>query len=376
MKILPNPVRKVNAHVLGLDIHKVMIAWVLFDRRGAAVRGGQIPATREALAGLVEEAVGRKQAHAAFEASGCSLWAFDLLVARLGGREFVHVAHAKRVRAIANSQHKTDHNDAWWLGYLTYEGRLPEVYVPTGDVRELRTATRHRAAVVQERTRTIKRMRAHVRQVGLGRDLRLGALATEMGRAEMARLAEEVGGMTGVAIREDLEALEGLDTRIAAWEERIEAISVRLPDVGAIRRTIPGMGKILAATVVAETGPIQRFHSPKALARHAGLTPCERTSGGRQRLGAITKEGSRSLRWALCHAVMCALRCRQGPGLHLAHWVRGTQQRLGSKKKGQVAGARKMAEAIWRLRMMGEVFDFRKPFGPLPQSLRAEGRLG
>lgn len=65
-----------------------------------------------------------------------------------------------------------------------------------------------------------------------------------------------------------------------------------------------------------------------------------------------------------------------GPGLHLAHWVDRCQRRLGSKKKGQVAGARKLAEAIWRLRTMGEVFDFRKPFGPLPLSVLTQGSVG
>ena len=136
---------KVNAWSLGLDNHKEIVAWVLFDSEGTAVGHGEIHATRKALLALVDAEVGDKWAHAAFEASGCCMWAFDLLVDRQGARERIHVAHAKSVRAIANSRHKTDHNDAWWLGYLTYEGRLPEVFVPTGLVRDLRLATRHRA---------------------------------------------------------------------------------------------------------------------------------------------------------------------------------------------------------------------------------------
>jgi len=376
MKILPNPVRKVNPHVMGLDIHKRMTAWVLFDRKGVAAAHGEIPSSPEALLALFSEQVGRKKAHVAFEASGCSLWAFDLMVERLGARERVHVAHAKNVRAIANSQHKTDHNDAWWLGYLTYEGRLPEVYVPTGLVRELRVATRHRRAVVQERTRAIKRVRAQLRQTGLGRTLPQGALSTKTGRAAVILSAESLGGMRQASIEEDLSLIEAHDARVAVWEGRIEEMVDDMPDVLAIREAIPGMGTILAATVVAETGPVVRFRSPKALARYAGLTPAERTSGGKQRLGAITKEGSAQLRWALCQAVICAKRCRSGPGLHLAHWVDRCQRRLGSKKKGQVAGARKLAEAIWRLRTMGEVFDFRKPFGPLPLSVLTQGSVG
>ena len=105
MKTLPNPVRKVNAHVLGLDVHKRIIVWVLLDRQGQVRANGKITAEHEELEQLVREHVGRKKAHAAFEASGCSMWLFDLLCKLLKGSEHVHVAHARSIRAIANSQH-------------------------------------------------------------------------------------------------------------------------------------------------------------------------------------------------------------------------------------------------------------------------------
>lgn len=94
----------------------------------------------------------------------------------------------------------------------------------------------------------------------------------------------------------------------------MEELSAGLPAVQALQACIPGVGPVLSATIVAETGPIERIHSPKALARYAGLTPSERSSGGQQRNGAITKEGSAQLRWALVQAEMGARRCRKGPG--------------------------------------------------------------
>ena len=72
----------------------------------------------------------------ALEASGCFLWAFDLLVERLGC-ERVHVAAPSKVRAIADSQEKNDANDAWWLAWLMREEWLPEAFVAEGDLREL-----------------------------------------------------------------------------------------------------------------------------------------------------------------------------------------------------------------------------------------------
>jgi transposase len=366
VKSLPNPVRKVNAHVLGLDVHKMMIAWVLLDRKGAAKASGEIPADPVALAALVREQIGRKKAHAAFEASGCSLWVFDQLVTLLKGAEFVHVAHAKDVRAIANSKHKNDHNDAWWLAYLTYEGRLPEVWLPTGKIRDLRLVTRERMACVQERTRMMKRIRAHLRQAGVGRTLRPAGLSHRNGRALTRQWAAELGGQLQLAIEHGLARIEALDLEVGFWEERIAELAEALPEVGHLSKEMPGIGLILAATVVAESGSFSRFPHPKAYARCTGLTPAERSSAGHQHYGSITKEGSPALRWALVQAVMGCLRCKNGPGVNVGHWVRGMQKKLGSKKKGQVAGARKLAEAIWRLFALGECFDLRKPFGPLP----------
>jgi len=372
MKNLPNPVRKVNAHVLGLDVHKRIIVWVLMDRRGRVRANGKITAEREDLKELVRTHIGRKKTHAAFEASGCSTWVFDLLCKLLKGAQYVHVAHARSIRAIANSQHKNDHNDARWLAYLACEGRLPEVYIPTGFVRELRVATRERMALVQERTRTMKLIRAHLRQTGKGRTLRAGYIRTVKSRLALFQFAEEMEGGREIAVKQALAHIDAINLQVAVWEQRMKELSAELPAVQTLKSCIPGVGPVLAATIVAETGPIERFHSPKALARYAGLTPSERSSGGHQRNGSITKEGSALLRWALGQAVMRARRCRRGPGLYLSHWVSCKRERLGCKKKALVAGARKLAEAIWRLFTLGECFSFRKPFGPLPAELLAK----
>ena len=170
-----------------------------------------------------------------------------------------------------------------------------------------------------------------------------------------------------MAIERGLARIEALDLEVAFWEERIEEIAEHLPAVGTLKNEMPGIGLILAATIVAESGPIRRFAHPRAYANYSGLTPGERSSAGNPRNMGITKEGSPALRWALVQAVMGCMRCKNGPGVNVGHWVRGMQKKLGSKKKGQVAGARKLAESIWRLFALGECFDLRKPFGPLPE---------
>ena len=359
-------VNKVNAYVLGLDVHKQVIAWCLLDRRGRRAGQGEVESTPEALADLVRREIGRKKAHVAFEASTCSIWVFDLLVELFRGGDRVHVAHAKKIRAIANSTRKNDAHDAWWLAYLTYEGRLPEVHLPTGLHRQLRTISRHRVFCVQRRTQLAQVIHAHFRQAGLA--LPTHALARARSLGPLREHTRELPDYLQPIVAELVEELATATAQIDRWEEAMAEVASRLEEVAEIKRWIPGAGNVLAATIVGEIGDISRFKHPKALSAYAGLVPSERSSGGNTRHGAITKEGSAVLRWALVQAAVGTLRLKRGKGRCVGNWIRAQQRRLGSKKKGHVAGARKLAEAIWRLFALGEVFDIERPFGSAPQA--------
>lgn len=84
MKKLTSPVRKVNAQVIGLDVHKRLIAYCILDRGGREIASGKIGGRPDALERFLAEYVGRRKSHLAFESSGHSLWVYDLLVARYG----------------------------------------------------------------------------------------------------------------------------------------------------------------------------------------------------------------------------------------------------------------------------------------------------
>ena len=360
MKKLTGRVRKVNAEVIGLDVHKLWIWYSVVDRRGEEIDAGRIPADPASLGVWLQERIGRKRSHVAFEASGYSLWVHDLCVERYG-KERVHVAQSRRIRAIANSQEKNDANDAFWLGYLTHEGRLPEAYVPPGSYRELRIACRERIERVRRRTRLFVRVRAHLAQ--LGERLPAASLRSERGRDRVREIAESIGGTRGAALDECLEEIAAQDQAIARWDSRIVELAGPLPEVQALEEHIPGVGSVLAATIVGESGPIERFQTAKAYARYTGLTPADRSSGGRTVHGAICREGSPYLRWALTQAASACLRARRGDGLAAGEWIRAKQKRMGHKSKARCAAARKLAESIWRLFRYGECFDAARCFG-------------
>jgi len=360
MKKLTRPVQKVNAPVLGLDVHQNLIAYCLLDRAGDEVESGSVGGSPQDLDELLAQLVFDRRMHVSFEACGGILWIFDALVARVG-RQRVHVAQPRRIRAIANSQTKNDANDAWWLAYLTHEGRLPESFIPTGELRELRIATRERIATVRARTKVQVRLRGHLRQMGVR--LPTVKITAKKGWAVLQELSAETPGTLGLVLRTLLQRFEDLEAVVAAWDEEIERLADGLPAVRTLREHVPGVGIALAATIASESGPLERFRSPKAFSRYTGLTPSDRSTSGRQIHGGITREGNANLRWALTQAAMGCLRARRGAPMAAGNWIRAKEKRMGSKAKSRVAGARKLAEQIWRLFHLGECFDAQRPFG-------------
>jgi transposase len=261
----------------------------------------------------------------------------------------------------ANSKKKNDSNDAWWLAYLTSEGRLPSAYVPQDEVLELRIATRERTTAVRCRTKVINRLKAHLAQ--MGEIVPSASVRTKKARLFLAETAVATKGARGRALRRCLAELDYQNAVIDEWDEVIAAISVDLPDVQRIADEIPGVGTVLASTVVAEAGDIRRFHSAKAFGCATGLTPSDKSTSGRTIHGCISREGSPHLRWALTQAAMGCLRARSGAGLAVGNWIRTKEKRMGIKAKARAAAARKLAEAIWRLFHHGECFDAARPFG-------------
>jgi transposase len=115
-----------------------------------------------------------------------------------------------------------------------------------------------------------------------------------------------------------------------------------------------GCAKVLAFTIAAEIGGIERFSSPERLAGYTGLCPRVNQSGGKDRRGPLTKHGPTYPRWALLEATMHALR-------HPAYSERHqrTRRRLGKQRGAKVAQvdiARRLAQAIWRMLSRNQEF--------------------
>jgi transposase len=146
-----------------------------------------------------------------------------------------------------------------------------------------------------------------------------------------------------VAIREETVAIE---KRIHAWHRSSEE-SRRLGE-------IPGVGPIVATALVAEVGDWKTFSSGRSLAAWIGLVPRQHSTGGKERLGRISKQGNRHLRWLLVTGAMAVIRYARQHGTKRPWLIRLMERR--PIKVAAVALANKIARMAWAMMVRGERF--------------------
>jgi transposase len=135
-----------------------------------------------------------------------------------------------------------------------------------------------------------------------------------------------------------------IDKRIHAWHRCCEE-SRRLEE-------IPGIGPIVATALVAEIGDWAAFRSGRNLAAWIGLVPKQHSTGGKERLGSITKQGNRYLRWLLVAGAMAVVRYARAHGTRRV-WLTRIMDRRPAKVAA-VALANKIARMAWAIMVRGE----------------------
>ena len=251
------------------------------------------------------------------ESTGYSIW-FDELMEELGVK--LQVGDAAKIRAQRVRKKKTDKEDARLIRKLLGEGGFPQIWVIDPEGRDLRQVLSQRRRWVQTRTR----IRNGLQSLALNHRLALGAkLFTQEGRRAFAQL--KLRPYAQQSAEQLWEGLEWLQPRIAVLDRQIHQAVAQRPEAERLR-TYPGVGPVTALAWVLIVGPIQRFASGGQLSSYVGLTPTESSSGGRQRLGHISKQGSKFLRYQLVEAGVSVRRhepqlrrfyrrlvCRRGP---------------------------------------------------------------
>jgi transposase len=326
---------------VGIDWAYGRAAWCAMTDAGTIAGEGLIPANEDGLARLVLER--GTEVKAAVEMMSGAVWVRDRLEA--SGWE-VQVAHARKVRDVAPLACKTDKVDARVLAELCRRDLIPELWVPSLEDRALRERLRRRMHLVRTRTAARNRIFGLLTQFGLripyARLRRPDAIELLEGRG--------VPGVWRASIAELLELAEQMDRRIIPIDRELAPLA-RSDERVRLLGTMPGIGPLLGLTFAAEIGEVSRFRSPGKLIGYAGLAPRVSQSGERSATGALSKAGSRTLRWAAVEAANQAW--RPSNPWH-AHYLRVSARHGKNPAKSSVA--RKLLIAAWHMLSRGEPF--------------------
>lgn len=271
------------------------------------------------------------------ESCGNSQWFIEMLESL--GHE-VWIGDAARIRASYVRKQKTDRRDAEHILHLLLEKRFPRLWVPTAEQRDLRQLLIHRHKLVEIRSR----VKNGLQHLALNRGVQKGSrLWSVRGRADLEKLP-----LAGWAARRRADLLQLLTELERSIGELDQAVIGAANEHAQARllMTQPGVGPITALAFVLTIGDVSRFEHSGQVASYVGLIPCEHTSGGKQRLGAISKQGNRFLRQLLVEAAQTA--CRLDEGFRKQYRARCHHKPKGVAK---VAAARRLTVRLyWMLR--------------------------
>lgn len=217
-----------------------------------------------------------------------------------------------------------------------------------------------RSQWMSTRNARINTLRALLHEFGLGSPSGSARLLKELPahlEQHRARLPERVGRMALLLWEEAVE----MEKRIEQIEDELKHVARDEPLLRMLLQ-IPGVGVLTATALYASVGQIHTFKSGRQLASWLGLTPRESSSGGRRRLGRISKQGNRYLRVLLIHGARSALLAAQrkqkaGKSLtRLQAWAL-ERVRMGHVNQAVVALANKMARVIWAVWRHERAFD-------------------
>jgi transposase len=322
-------------NIIGCDLHTryQVVAWI--DEETGEIRTRRLEhANGEARAFYTNWPRG---ARIGIEATFPALW-FERLAGECG--HDLWVGDAARIRASEVRQQKTDTRDAEHMLDLLCTNRFPRIWVPSLGERDLRQLLVHRMKLVRTRTMVKNQLHALAMSQGVCRKHKLW---TVKGRAELDSL--ELLPWTSRRRKELLQLLDELQAAIEPLDQAVEQEAQHRAE--AVRlMTHPGVGPVTALAFVLTLGPVERFRNSRKLVSYLGLNPREHSSGGRQRLGAISKQGNEMMRWLLVEAAQTA--ARYDPELRRAY------QRLKFRRVSgvaKVAIARRLAVRLyWMLR--------------------------
>lgn len=245
-------------------------------------------------------------------------------------------------------------------------GRPGQRFVPVREIGNQAELMNHRARelLAGQRTSLINALRGHLAEIGVvapqgaqhAYDLKRVAADGFDDNGEIV-----VPDCVRAALRPLIRQIDALDEAIGAIDKALAA-SVKADETAKRLMTIPGVGPVTASAITATIKDMSAFASGRQFAAFLGLTPRESSTGGKERLGRITKMGDRYLRKLLVVGACATLRHRKGHNDALRRWASGMLERKTVNYKFKltaVALANKVARIVFVLMTRGGQYDDR-----------------
>jgi transposase len=317
------------------------LAKSVFQLHGADARGNPVLRKKVTRAKLAETVQNIPLCRIVMESCGSSsYWA----------RRFQAMGHQVQLIApqfvvpFRKSKNKTDLNDAEAIAEAASRPTMRYVPVNSIEQQDAQMVHRVRSQLVKERTALVNQIRGLLTEYGIVMPQSVSAV-----RKQLPAILEEDGNELTAVGREifaDLYArITELDERIAKYDLRIRLASQTSPACQRLGK-IPGVGPMAATAFVATAGDGKTFRNGRQFAAWLGLTPKEKSSGGKEKRLGITRQGDKYLRTLLVQGAQAVLRHCELKTDPLSRWVNRIRKEKGVNVAA-VALANKLARIIW-----------------------------
>ena len=320
---------------IGLDIAKSV-----FHAHGADAAGRQVFSRRIVRGKVLEFFAAQPRCLVALEACGGSHhWA----------RELTALGHEIRLIPPAYvkpfvKRHKNDAADAEAICEAAVRPNMRFVAIKSEQQQALALVFRMRDLLVRQRTQTINALRGHMAEYGWVAPKGPSHVAL-LGDLLEAELGASLPGDARAMFRMMLDMIEGFDAKIAELDKEIARRSRE--DVVARRlMTIPGIGPIAATAIAALAPPLEGFARGRDFAAWLGLTPLQKSTGGKQKLGRTSKMGERTIRRLLIIGASAVVQHAARRGVPEGSWL-GSMLARKPRMLVTVAQANKTARIVW-----------------------------
>lgn len=331
---------------LALDLGKNSIDWCEV-KAGRVIGRGRVRNV-ESLRPVVD--AGEGPVRIGFEACREALQVHEVMLSWGHQPHLFDTTRVRRLAGIAEHGRKNDRIDAERLALAFEREHMAFAHVLSEDARRLRELQELHRSLVQTR----KRLAIHARGILRGRGIDLPTCAIEDLPSHL-RKAELPDAMRQL-VSSLLAPLESVQPEIARVDLQIHELCVGQQDP-VIKRlaSVPGVSLLVASAFISALDDPYRYKTASQVASFLGLCPREESTGGRHKLGSITKQGNSYARCMLVQAAWCVIRSRDTKDA-LVRWAHKTSQRRG-RMRAAVAVARRLSRIMWSIWVNGTFYD-------------------